>query len=140
MNKDCAAFDWCFRRGEINFCTNQRQVRRLALESCKGCQDQKERKHQSTSHSQNISAVVGIVPKWLLDILSCWMGMKNAHSTTRASDLVSAWSIMIVAIDLPDCWIILKLAVSSFSRLVLGRKQSRNREYQGCYRADSKSC
>ena len=48
--KDCAAFDWWFRWGEIDLCTNQGQIGRVALGSYKKCLNQKKRQRQSKSH------------------------------------------------------------------------------------------
>ncbi len=42
MREDCAAFDWWFRWGEINLCTNQGQVGGMAVVSHKKCQKQEK--------------------------------------------------------------------------------------------------
>lgn len=52
--KDCAVFDWWFRRGEINLCANQGELGRVALESRQEGQKQKQRERQSNSHVHNI--------------------------------------------------------------------------------------
>jgi len=54
VDKDCAAFEGRFRRGEINLCTNQGKVGRVALGSCKKCWNQEKSQGQSKSHVYNI--------------------------------------------------------------------------------------